>query len=471
MIGAFRRHTGDLRDVLSLEVQDVVQHLVATALQNPGEIRRQALELAERYLARHLFLRRKGSEEWTFSSSLEPFTAGVEVDFPASELRGQTNVLSVASDGQRELVLVNHSLDRLRFGVREDFGDTSRRQCQAGESLRVRRPGHDVDSFPAQLIHYRLHSRALESDARADRIDSIVARDDCDLGAAAYFACNGTDLDHLLLNLRDLQLEERLHEERIATGQNEPRTLRRLLELLEHRPNGVALVEMLAVVLLPVRNNRLRFPELVEHDDELAALDLLYFAREQLADFGGEFLPNAGSLTFTDPLDDPLLGGLNSEAPEFHKWDLFLEHIAQLEVGVLVLGLFQRNLPASILHCLDNLAQTYDAYSALQLVHAQLESDIRSELSDQRGMDTVTQQLQKIRALELFRGCQLAKRGQHFSRTSHPFTPYRRLPITAQSTTSTASRMLSNASVISDPSSRRSTTCSSSGTATISARV
>ena len=92
-------------------------------------------------------------------------------------------------------------------------------------------------------------------------------------------ARDGADLDDLLLDLGHLELEERLHEERIAAGEDEPRPLGRLLQPLEHGADGVALVEVLAVVLLAVRDDRFGLAELVQHDDELAALDLLHLAR------------------------------------------------------------------------------------------------------------------------------------------------------------------------------------------------
>ena len=77
------------------------------------------------------------------------------------------------------------------------------------------------------------------------------------------------------------------------------------------------------------------------------------------------------------------------------------------------------DLPARVFHRLHHLAEPDDADGALQLVHAQLELDVRAELADQRGLDAVAQQLQQIGALELFGGGQLAERGQHLGRTCH----------------------------------------------------
>ena len=184
----------------------------------------------------------------------------------------------------------------------------------------------------------------------------------------------------------------------------------------------------------------------------LPALDLLDLARQQLADLGGELLPDPGPLAFAHPLDDPLLGGLHREPAELHEGNLFLEHVADLEVGVLVLGLLQRDLPARVLDRLHHLAEPHDPDRALQLVHVQLEPDVGAELADQRRLDAVAQQLQQIGALQLFCGRQLAERGQHFGRTCHRSYPKesgRRLPTAAQSTTSVASLIVVERSVVS----------------------
>src|SRR2546429_5772049 len=157
---------------------------------------------------------------------------------------------------------------------------------------------------------------SLEPDARAHRVDRIVARRDGDLGAAARLPRGGADLDDLLLDLRHLELEQGLDEQRVGTRQNEPRTLGRLLDPLQHGADRVPLVKVLAVVLLAVRNDRFGFTELREHDDDLATLDLLYFAREELADLVGELFPDAGPLALADALDDALLRGLYRRAAE-----------------------------------------------------------------------------------------------------------------------------------------------------------
>jgi hypothetical protein len=259
-----------------------------------------------------------------------------------------------------------------------------------------------------------LDARALETDTGADRIDGVVLGDDRHLGPAAHLARDGADLDHGLGDFRHLELEERRHEHRISPRQDQAGTLGRLFQPLEDRANGVALVEMLPVVLLAIRDDGLRLAELVEHEHQLAPFDLLHFPGQQLADLVAEFLPDLGALALTHPLDDPLLGRLDRETPELGEGDFLFEDIAHLEFRVLEAGILDRDLGAGILHRLDHGPQPHDPHAALQLVHVQLEADVGAELPGQGGVNAVAQQFQEIGSIELFGRCQLAKRGQHF---------------------------------------------------------
>src|SRR5258705_204984 len=94
---------------------------------------------------------------------------------PALRPGSQPPVLAVAAGRQRQVVLVHDRLNRFRLGIGEDAGDAGRRQRQLGEPLRVGRPRDDVDALAVELVDDSLDARALQSHARADRIDAVVA--------------------------------------------------------------------------------------------------------------------------------------------------------------------------------------------------------------------------------------------------------------------------------------------------------
>ncbi len=140
-------------------------------------------------------------------------------------------------------------------------------------------------------------------------------------------------------------------------------------------------MEVLPVILLPVGHDGFGLPEFVQHDDQLAALDLLDFSRQKLAHLRGELLPDPGPLAFAHPLDDPLFGRLNRQPAKVDKRNLFLEHVAHLEVGIFVLRLFQGDLRAGIFHRLHHLAETHHLDGTLQLIDAELEADVGAEFA------------------------------------------------------------------------------------------
>src|SRR3989449_11057426 len=67
------------------------------------------------------------------------------------------------------------------------------------------------------------------------------------------------------------------------------------------------------------------------HHHDLAALDLLHLARQELAHLVGELLANPGPLALAHPLDDALLRRLHRGAPERFEGDFLFEHVARSE--------------------------------------------------------------------------------------------------------------------------------------------
>src|SRR5205823_13355739 len=96
-----------------------------------------------------------------------------------------------------------------------------------------------------------------------------------------------------------------------------------------------------------------RFTEFVEHDDELAALDLLHLTGGEVANPAREFVANLGALALAHPLDNPLFGCLEGSASELGEVDGNLHLVADLEVRILVAGLLERGLAARVGPFLD----------------------------------------------------------------------------------------------------------------------
>src|ERR1041384_7175069 len=82
-----RRHPVELVYVLTLQVENILERLLAVARQHLDELRRQALVLGERHLGRLLFLRRQRREQRPFTAALQPLTTRVAGDLPPHQPR------------------------------------------------------------------------------------------------------------------------------------------------------------------------------------------------------------------------------------------------------------------------------------------------------------------------------------------------------------------------------------------------
>jgi hypothetical protein len=179
-------------------------------------------------------------------------------------------------------------------------------------------------------------------------------------------------------------------------------------------------MEVLAVVLLAVRNDRFRFAELVEHDDQLAALDLLDLAGQQVTDARRKLVANLGALAFANALDDALLGGLNGRAPEDREVERLFHDVAGLEPFVEQLGFLEGDLAGRIFDSLDDGLEDRDLDLTLRVVDLDFSLNGRAVLLRQRGHETVLQKPVELRSVELLRVRQLAERRQHLCGTDHP---------------------------------------------------
>src|SRR5262249_23918697 len=120
------------------------------------------------------------------------------VELPGRQARGQTDVLSLLADGERELIVRDDHLHGVLVLVHDDARHLRGRQRAADVLRGIGGPVDDVDLLVAQLLHYRLHAGTPHADAGADRVDVAVVRRDGELGPAARLARRALHLDDAL---------------------------------------------------------------------------------------------------------------------------------------------------------------------------------------------------------------------------------------------------------------------------------
>src|SRR4029079_9567388 len=217
--------------------------------------------------------------------------------------------------------------------------------------------GDDVDLLAAQLLHDRLHARSLHADAGADRIDVAIARADRDLRARPRLARRRLDAHDLLVDLRDLHLEQLLEQALVRARQDDLRAARGLVDVDDERDDAVTGAVRLARDLIAHRQHRLGAAQV---DDDVAALEAPHDAGDQLALAVLVLVEDVLALRLAHALQDDLLGRLGGDAAESLPGAIQLQELAVLRVLLLGLRL--------VLLVVENLKQQLVAHLGLEAV-------------------------------------------------------------------------------------------------------
>ena len=215
-----------------------------------------------------------------------------------------------------------------------------------------------------------------------------IVRQHRDLGAVARVAGAAHDLDQALADFRHFELEQLDHEFRRGARDEQLRAADLRAHLVQVAAQAVAGAHRLARNRLVARNEGLGIAAQVEVD--VAALDALDDAGDQLADAILVGLDHLRALGFAHALHDDLLGGLRGDAAELGVLDLFLDVFADLGVGALVDRVHQADLPVRRLH-LDVVGDDFPAAEGLVFAglaidgHADVRVLVRIALLGRRG--------------------------------------------------------------------------------------
>ena len=137
--------------------------------------------------------------------------------------------------------------------------------------------------------------------------------DDRDLRAVAGLAGDRLELDDPVDDLGHLELEEPLHETGVRARHDDLRALGGLAHLDDVGLEPAAVVVVLVLHLLGLRQQRL---DPAEVEQRVAGVGLLDDAGDDVALAAGVLLVLHLALGLTDALEDHLLGGLRGDAPE-----------------------------------------------------------------------------------------------------------------------------------------------------------
>ena len=237
----------------------------------------------------------------------------LDVDAPAGEAGGETGVLALLADRQRQLVVGHDDLGGAGVLVDAHFLDLGRAEGLGHEIGGVVRERDDVDLLAAQLVDDHAHARTAGADAGPDRIDVVVVRPDGDLRAVAGFPGAGLDLDDAVGDLGDFQLEQALDQTGVCARDDDLRTLGRLAHLDDVRLQAGVRLRALVGNLLRLRQQSL---DAAEVEQRVAAVGLLDDAGDDVTLAVRVLLELAIALSLADALVHHLAERLRGDAPQ-----------------------------------------------------------------------------------------------------------------------------------------------------------
>jgi len=164
-----------------------------------------------------------------------------------------------------------------------------------------------------------------------------------------------------VVNLGDLLREQLAHEIGVGARQEDLRAARFAADRHDQRPDAVANADHFARDLLVAADDALGAAEV---DDDVAELDSLDDAGDDLADAVLEFLELTLALRIANLLKDHLLGGLGGDAPELDRRQRVNDEVADAGALFELLRALQIDLLEMILGLLDHFEHTPQAQVA-----------------------------------------------------------------------------------------------------------
>src|SRR6185437_6375515 len=282
----------------------------------------------------------------------------LDIDLPAKQLCGQTNVLPLLADRKRQLAVVDHDFEVLLHRIDHSHAaDLRGLQRLFGKRHRIFVILDDVDLLAAKFADDGLHTHALHADARAHRVHFFVFRHDCDLGAFAGFTGNSADHNCTVINFRDFRLEKVLHQFRRGARDNDTRSLRSFFNASDHHADTLANGKRFKPRLFFTRSFRFRFADIEDH---VRAFDPLYSRVDDLAHAADVLVVHSVALGFAHLLENDLLRKLRGDAAE-NSFGLFrnVQFPADLDIGINLARIIDRHLQSRIF---DLLGRLYNAF-------------------------------------------------------------------------------------------------------------
>ena len=280
---------------------------------------------------------------------------GQQFYLPARQVGGEIDALSLAADGERQLILGDDDLHAVAVLVKDDLCHLRRRERVHHKSRGVGRPRHNVNLLALQLADHSLNTAAAHAHTRADRINRAVMTDHRNLRATPGIARHRFYLDDAVVDLGHLLRKQLGHELRMTARKQNLRTALVAANLLNVAANAVAGMMRLARNRLALAHESLGVREF---NVDIAVLNALDESVDNLADAVLVLLVLAGALGLADMFDDGVLDGAGGDSSHVNGGEEFAVNSADLvEFRLLrsdLARLFNRDLGRRLFNLLND---------------------------------------------------------------------------------------------------------------------
>ena len=176
-----------------------------------------------------------------------------------------------------------------------------------------------------------MNAAAAHAHAGTYGVDAIVVALYGNFRALARVAHDALDGDQAVVDLRHLQLKQPLQELARAARDHHPWVAVTHLYVQHHRPDGIALLELILRDLLELRQDQL---VVLMHHQDLVAPDLIHLTHDDLADQFAIVVENGRLLEFLHALSQQLLGRHHGPPPKLRQAHRLRDVVAHLVILV-----------------------------------------------------------------------------------------------------------------------------------------
>ena len=277
---------------------------------------------------------------------------GHNVEFPAAQLRSQTDVLTVTANRLRQVARFNRDIHGVLVFVNHNRCHVSRSHRVDHELRWVVVPQHDIDTFAAQLGRDRLNTRTAHTNTSTDWVDTFVVGLNSDFGTRTRIASSSFDFDNFFTDFWHFNAEQFDQHFRLRTGDEELRTARFRTYGVQNTADTVAWTEVFTRQHVFTQDNRFSVVAKVQRD--VVAVNFLNHAGDDLTFMLTELVYNHCAFSFTYFLYDNLFCSLGRNTVEGHRFDLIFNVFAHVQAFVFEACRFEGDFFSRLGHFFDN---------------------------------------------------------------------------------------------------------------------